>query len=163
MLRTAKFIHVVDSRVPEDPLSVQDEGLFNKLDDGDYLETGTMMNPTTGQIMAYEEIWRSLPCTTDNVVLLESSGDKDKTFLGRVGKWFQGIGTTEGQLNAVRQEYGHGTWRTVFSIGNMGRVPLIIGEVGWKVGEEIELGDRKWKILVCEIKSTRWTLINMYY
>lgn len=148
MLTRAKFVHVVDSRVPEDPLSVQDEGLFNKLGNGDYLETGAMMNPATGQIMAYEEIWRSLPCATDNVVLLESSGDKDKTFLGRIGKWFQGIGTMDGQLSAVRGEYIQGTWRTVFSIGNTERVPLIIGEVRWKVGEEIELGGRKWKILV---------------
>src|ERR1700694_3902484 len=104
------FIHMVDSRVPDDPLSIQDQGLFNKLDNGDDLETGRMVNPETGKVMRYEEIWRDIPVDGEGIVLLESIGNKDKTFVGKIGKWFQGIGTVDnGKIVAARREFD-GEW-----------------------------------------------------
>jgi hypothetical protein len=149
---TVQFIHLVDSRNPLDPKSVKDEGLFKKLDNGDELETGTMMNHNTGRLMNYEEIWQRLPSTiaADKVVLLESCGDKDKTFLGRIGKWFQGIGTTDGKVNAVRAELVNETWKTVLCVGQAERVPCI-SEDEWKVGDEIQIQGRKWRVLVCKM------------
>jgi len=145
----AKFIHLVDSRVPHDPLSVKDEGLFTKLPNGDDLETGTMLNPSTGHEMSYEEIWRTLPVTTDKMTLLESSGDRDKTFLGRIGRWFQGIGVTDfdREVHAVRGEFIDGGWRTVFCVGVSGRAEYFEEKDEWKVGNEIEVNGRKWKVL----------------
>src|SRR5579862_8341179 len=149
-LMIAKFVHIVDSRVPLDPLSVKDEGLFNKQENGDDLETGSMRNPDTGLIMKYEEVWRTIPITADKIVLLESCGVTDKAFIGRIGKWFQGIGTMEGHVNAVRGEYVDGKWRTVFTIGNQEALPYFTEHDGWKVDDEVELAGRKWKVLACE-------------
>ena len=145
-----RFIHIVDSRVPEDPLSVKDEGLFKKLENGDDLETGTMLNPRTGSMMPYEEIWRDLPVQGKSLVLLKSMGDIDKAFIGRIGVWFQGIGTENGVVNAARRKYEGGEWRTVFSIGTDQSLPLIFEQHGWKKGDEIEIAGRWWKVLDCE-------------
>jgi len=147
----AKFIHVVDSRVPLDPLSVHDEGIFNKLENGDELETGMMMNSEIGKIMAYEEVWRPLSVEGKGLVLLESSGTRDKTFVGRIGKWFQGIGTKDGAISAVRMEYVDRKWKTRFSIGEEDVAPLVEGEESWKVGDEVELAGRTWIVIDCEM------------
>ena len=142
----ATFIHIIDSRVPEDPLSVQVEGLFNKLPNGDDLETGTMMNPNTGQMMAYEEIWRTIPVTGKGFVLLESIGAKNKTFIGQIGNYFQGIGLIAGKLNAKRCEFKNGNWETVFSIGDENTLPVNKAQDTWKEGDEIEFEGRLWKV-----------------
>jgi hypothetical protein len=136
----------VDSRVPHDPLSVQDEGLFNKLANGDDLETGSMMNPETSQVMAYEEVWRDIPVEGSGAVLLESVGSAEKTFVGRIGKWVQGIGTKAGNVCAARYEFKDGQWEKVFGIGDGEWVPLF-QEDGWKKGDQVEVGGRRWKVV----------------
>jgi hypothetical protein len=148
--KVATFIHTVDARFPADPLSVKDEGLFNKLANGDDLETGSMMNPDTGAVMRYEEIWREIPVEENAVALLESVGQKDKTYVGRIGKWFEGIGTRNGKINAIRKELKDGEWRTVFVVGDEAHIP-VFEETGWKVGDQIELNGRSWKVLDCQI------------
>lgn len=145
----ATFIHTVDSRVPKDPLSVKDEGWFKKLPNGDDLEIGMMMNPETGRIMAYEEIWRTIPVDGKRFILLESSGAKDKTFIGRIGNYFQGIGTTDGRINARRSELINGNWEVLFSIGDENTLPIIEEQESWKEGDEIEFQRRLWRILDC--------------
>jgi len=137
--------------VPLEPLSVLDEGLFKKLDNGDELETGEMINPDTGGLMPYEEVWRTVPVEGAGIVLLESLGEGDKTFVGRIGKWFQGIGTRDGVVSAMRQEFVDGKWEVRFLMGSSDVVPLIEGECSWKVGEQVEVGGRRWKVLDCEI------------
>jgi hypothetical protein len=153
---SARFVHTVDSRVPLDPLSVYDEGLFNKLENGDDLETGTMINPDTGELMSYEEVWRTLPVVEGHkgFMLLESMGDRDKCFVGRIGKWFQGIGTREGVVSAVRQELVDGKeWEVKFLKGDADVVPLFNEEEGgsWKIGDQVEVGGRMWQVLDCEM------------
>jgi len=121
------------------------------LDNGDCLETGTMFNPDTGKEMAYEELWRILPIEGGKeVVLLESVGSHDKTFLGRIGKWFQGIGTTEGgKVHARRSELVNGEWWDRFVIGDGEKVPVIQMQAKWKEGDEVEIDGRLWKVLDC--------------
>ena len=143
------FIHTVDSRVPDNPSSVKDEGFFHKLANGDDLETGTMMNPDKGRIMAYEEIWRNTP-VNEKFILLESVGTENKTFVGIIGKYYQGIGTSkEGKVNAKRCEFNNGNWETKFSIGDESALPVFEYQDNWKEGAEIELEGRLWKIRDC--------------
>jgi len=110
-----------------------------------------MLNPDTGTEMAYEELWRILPIQGGKeVVLLESIGLHDKTFLGRIGKWFQGIGTTEGgKVQAKRSELVNGRWEDVFIIGDGKMVPVIQVHTKWKEGDEVEIDRRLWKVLDC--------------
>lgn len=112
------------------------------------METGTMMNPDTGRIMAYEEIWRNTP-GNGNFVLLESVPAENKTFVGIIGEYYQGIGTMEGRVNAKRCEFKNGSWETRFSIGDESTLPVFRYQDGWKEGEEIELEGRSWKIRDC--------------
>jgi hypothetical protein len=151
LLIVVRFLHVVDSRVPMDPLSVHDVGVFSKLENGDELEKGRMMNSEIGQVMAYEEVWRPLSVEGKGVVLLETTGMKDKTFVGRIGNWFQGIGTKDGVISAVRKEYVDGKWETRFSMGKEDIVPFVEGEESWKVGDEVEFAGRTWEVIDCEI------------
>jgi len=130
---------------------VQDEGLFKQLENGDELETGKMVNPSTGVLMAYEEIWRRLAVAEKEVVLLESVGDSDKTFLGRIGIWFQGIGTTEGKVHAIRAELKSGEWETVFVFGDRKKVPLCSGTEGWRTGDVVQVGNRWWTVRHCQL------------
>ncbi|KAF8176292.1 hypothetical protein BJ912DRAFT_930747 [Pholiota molesta] len=55
-----QFEHHIDSRTL-DPLSVTDIGTNTVLDSGDTLETGEMVNPDTGLMTPYEEIWHEHP------------------------------------------------------------------------------------------------------
>jgi hypothetical protein len=55
-----------------------------------------------------KEIWRTLSSNEKPTVLLESIGTKDKTIMGRIGNWFQGIGTAGGKVK----------WENVFNFGN---------------------------------------------
>ena len=128
---------------------MKDEGIFNMLDNGDCLETGTMLNPDTGREMAYEELWRILPIEGGKeVVLLESVGADDKTFLGRIGKWFQGIGTSEGgKVHARRSELVDGQWEDIFVIGEGEMVPVIEVHTKWEEGNEVDIDGRLWKVL----------------
>jgi Protein HRI1 len=109
-----------------------------------------MMNPDIGSVMAYEEIWREIPVEGNTVALLESVDEKDKTYVGRIGKCFQGIGTTDGKINAVRKVLKEGEWRTVFVVGDEADVP-VFEATGWKVGHHIELNGRSWKVVDCQI------------
>jgi Protein HRI1 len=130
-----------------DPLSVKDEGVFEKLENGDELEQGTMVNPDTNTVMAYEEVWRSVPIEHDaSATLLESVGEKDKAMVGRIGKWFQGIATKDGRISALRAEHANGQWKIVYSTGLCELVPLF-SEDGWKKGDEVSLSGRRWKVL----------------
>jgi Protein HRI1 len=123
------------------------------LDNGDCLETGIMLNPDTGKQMAYEELWRVLPLEGREVVLLESVGPENKTFLGRIGKWFQGIGTTDGNVvQAKRSKLVNGRWEDVFVMGEEKVLPVIQAQMKWKEGDEVEIDGRSWKVLdLCTI------------
>jgi hypothetical protein len=133
-----------------DPLSVQDEGLFSKLANGDDLETGSMMNPNTGVIMAYEEVWRDVPVEGSGMVLLESIGEKDKTFVGRIGKLLQGIGTKDGEVCAARYELSGDRWEKVYGIGNEDMIP-VFQDNGWMDGDEVKIAGRVWKVVDCQV------------
>jgi hypothetical protein len=140
-------VHIVDSRVPTDPLSANDEGLFRILENGDELETGEMLNPDTGLHSSYEEIWRNMPPSRGGLVLLESKGKTNKTFLGRIGDVFQGIGYVNGRIHARRQVLTRGKWEEKFLVGDAEVIPTIDEDDEWNVGDEVEFSGRIWKVL----------------
>ncbi|KAJ7153589.1 hypothetical protein C8R43DRAFT_1002674 [Mycena crocata] len=60
---TTTFTHHIDSRTL-DPLAVVDVGRNTPLPDGTILEAGEMVNPETGALTGYEEVWRDEEFTT---------------------------------------------------------------------------------------------------
>jgi len=106
------------------------------------------MNPDTGKVMAYEEVWRDIPGSGTGYILLESVGENNKTYIGRVGNYFQGIGTQGSRVCAKRAEFKDGNWETTFSIGDGNFLPLFDEHnIIWKEGDEIECNGRLWKVL----------------
>ncbi|EGU11844.1 Proteophosphoglycan 5 [Rhodotorula toruloides ATCC 204091] len=115
---TAGWKEVLAPRPGEDD-SPPDEGSFKTLPNGDVLERGEMVNPETGKIAAYEEVWRRLPLSQDDgpprIVILECVGDEadGKAFVGRVGDYKLGMVDGAGGFGVVRRERGDGVWRAV--------------------------------------------------
>jgi Protein HRI1 len=126
---------------------VKDEGFFQSLENGDELETGEMPNPDTGLVSSYEEIWRTMPTSGTGYVLLESKGKMNKTFLGRIGDVFQGIGYVKGSIHAKRLVHIHGKWEEKFTMGDAEVIPMIDEDDEWNVGDEVEFSGRVWKVL----------------
>lgn len=152
---TTTFIHMIDSRVPQDPLSVQDSGQFEILPNGDERETGEMLNPVTGRMMAYEEIWRKLAASgSKDALCLESVDDEEpKLFIGRVAARFQGVCVRGGRVSAVRCSLDEkGQRRELYRIGEdvdmMLAVPMELS-IGWHSGQTVTLANRQWLIHDC--------------
>lgn len=117
------------------------------MENGDELETGEMVNPETGLPSAYVEIWRNLPASSGGFVLLESKGETNKTFLGRIGNVFQGIGYVNGSIHARRLVLTHCKWEEKFVVGDAAIIPMIDEDDEWNVGDEVEFCGRLWKVL----------------
>ncbi|KZT55222.1 hypothetical protein CALCODRAFT_484975 [Calocera cornea HHB12733] len=146
------FIHLIDSRNPLDPLSVEDSGEFEILPNGDESESGTMVHPETGQVVQYVETWRKLPKSTiGGAVCLESSGDDGvKAFLGRVGTLFQGICARDGRISVVRRALDDkGKWKELLRSGDDVDLLPVIGiqeSTGWSSGQTVVHGGRDWVV-----------------
>lgn len=86
---------------------MKDAGTNSHLPDGRTLECGEMVNPDTGMMTAYEEIWRD---ETDENYLFVKSHDGN-SWLARVGQWHLGLGRDEGGFWAWQSLLGpDGTW-----------------------------------------------------
>jgi hypothetical protein len=65
---------------------------MRKLDNGDILETGEMLDFDDGMVKTYEEVWRDEDTRPGVAVVMELVGDVERAGLVvRVGKWAQGI------------------------------------------------------------------------
>ncbi|KAK0216042.1 hypothetical protein IW262DRAFT_1276706 [Armillaria fumosa] len=102
-----QFVHLIDSRTL-DALSVDDRGTNSALPDGRTLETGEMVNPATGNITAYEEIWREE--TSDQFLFVKN--DEGTTWRARAGRWQVALGRdSDGKFWAWQAEKDeNGAW-----------------------------------------------------
>ncbi|KAK4333915.1 hypothetical protein RTBOTA2_002634 [Rhodotorula toruloides] len=159
----ARFTPVIDSRRPASSSrsrtspppddSPPDEGSFKTLPNGDVLERGEMVNPETGKIAAYEEVWRRLPLSQDDgpprIVILECVGDEadGKAFVGRVGDYKLGMVDGAGGFGVVRRERGDGVWRAVCATGAGRLLPTLDGVQEYVEGHTVQLAGRAWRVL----------------
>ncbi|GAA5897612.1 hypothetical protein JCM5296_003738 [Sporobolomyces johnsonii] len=161
----ARFTPVLDSRrpsassstaPPSEDLSAQpDEGTFTPLPNGDVLETGSMLNPDTGIVQDYEEIWRRLPLQAGcengkavEVTILESRSTRGRAFLGRVGDYEIGMEDAEKGFGVVQRVRREGEWQTVCCNEAGSGLPAVPLEVpAWEHGSTVELGGRMWQVL----------------
>ncbi|KAI1426709.1 hypothetical protein F5Y12DRAFT_783750 [Xylaria sp. FL1777] len=132
-VRHCVWRHAVDSRT-RTPEAVVDEGDIFPQDDGRTLETGRMVNPATGQMTSYEEVWSDLEAEgiPDEVnqqqrarcVVLELE-DEERDERGMVvclGRYCQGVVRTGSRFAAERWLWEDGEWQQKFRIGDL-RIP----------------------------------------
>ncbi|KAL1731485.1 hypothetical protein EV714DRAFT_271722 [Schizophyllum commune] len=86
----ARFEHLIDSRTL-DPSSVSDSGTSTALANGRSLERGAMVNPATGALTEYEEVWQEEEAP-DAIIVRRRDGSVWKA---RVGGWHLEVGRDE--------------------------------------------------------------------
>ncbi|KAF2621763.1 hypothetical protein BU25DRAFT_378919 [Macroventuria anomochaeta] len=134
-VRLSTFRHWIDSRTL-DLASATDEGMMFPMEtDGEdelVLEIGKMVNPKTGLLTDYEEVWiekaaESVPSDDGcQIVVLEYDGPSSdrRGSIVRVGRLCQGLLRIKDQITAERWEWneGKGWWRSK-AIGNGSALP----------------------------------------
>ncbi|KAI0337270.1 hypothetical protein BDW22DRAFT_969056 [Trametopsis cervina] len=143
--------HWVDNRSGEgDEEAMPDIGHCETLPNGDELEKGEMLNPETGKIEAYEEVWRDemVPSGARVLVLqLQREATEISQVHGvflQVGEWAQVIMRYNGAVSARRWKFGD-RWEEVATHGDRS-IPAptptnhdlsgIAGEVAYGPGSE---------------------------
>ena len=108
-----RWKHIVDSltSAPE-----EDKGEMTVLANGDVLERGSMRDGQSGEMRAYEEVWKDVPMPGEMlmemhvcvVLMIVGSGDEGaekKGYAIRIGAWCQGILEVEGRVGVERWVY----------------------------------------------------------
>ncbi|PFH50008.1 hypothetical protein AMATHDRAFT_146334 [Amanita thiersii Skay4041] len=157
---TVKFTHLIDSR-SENTDGLEEHCTNTVLSDGSVLEVGEMVNPETGKVAPYEEVWldeeqKQTVTRWSAVTRAIFIRDVDnRTWQGRVGDWQLGLGRngdgTFWAWQAVKGNGVEGEWRVVRETKvkdekRGGIIPEIYyGD--WKEGQIIEWQSRSWVVL----------------
>lgn len=136
-----------------------DEGAFEKLPNGDDLETGSMPCPHKNDAVTdYEEVWHVLtPRPGSKRAWILQSGD-GKTFLGRVGGSYMAMSQGEGMSFSARSEELDGAdtkWITKYAIGEVDTLPSIAnidteGEADWQTGKTLAVLGKEYVVRASE-------------
>lgn len=144
--------HWIDSRCL-DADRVQDEGDNYTLPNGLVLEKGSMVNPVTGKVTPYEEVWEDVEVEVIKQVLcvvvqLHDDSRKARGMVVRVGQFCQGILRVGSEVSVERWEWKEGSWEIRVRMGTMG-LPCIMGmEPGdLKVGRTISRAQGDWTVM----------------
>lgn len=113
--------HLLDSRMPRGADAPPDAALCCALANGDELETGAMLNPASGRVEPYEEVWREEDVVPGTKVVALKLADRDRDGAVRgvfvqVGDWAQSVIRTEHGVSARRRHFVD-SWRTVAAYG----------------------------------------------
>ncbi|KAJ3891579.1 hypothetical protein GG344DRAFT_65309 [Lentinula edodes] len=143
-----KFTHLIDSRT-KDPLQVVDYGSNTVLSDGTILEKGEMMNPETGRLTAYEEVWQDESSDSNQAIFLQNV--KYTSWYARVGHWQLALGRdSAGVFWAFQAHSIDGDWMVVHNLGvtNSGTVTLLPEDTShWAEGRVLEWNGDRWLVL----------------
>jgi hypothetical protein len=156
-------------------LPVTDAGVLHPVpgDAARTLETGAMVNPATGALTAYEEMWRDVRIASvaaeakvaggavgeegvkySVVLTLEMPAICARGMVVRVGQWCQGIVMIGAGVTVERWKYvggegkaGSGDWTRRVRLGD-GFLPVAIAfrAAGVKVGDVCRHGDMAWTV-----------------
>lgn len=126
-----QWSHLVDSRTIDDheaTAAMPDIGRCQVLSNGDELEIGEMVNPASGKVEKYEEVWRAeyIPLGAQVEVLQsrrvvpnrsDPAVDVVHGIFVRIGNWAQGIARTKSGVVATRWHFDQ-AWRRVACYGS---------------------------------------------
>ena len=149
----AQWRHWIDSTTA-DAAGVVDEGDNFPQADGSTLETGSMVNPSTGRDTPYEEVWDDVEPTTTgsglNCVVLELDEGERRGRVVRLGRYCQGFVRVGEGIALERWEWvgGRGWTRTV----RMGALAVPCEEVlghdrVFEVGDAVGTGHHGWRVV----------------
>ncbi|TGZ78977.1 hypothetical protein EX30DRAFT_126792 [Ascodesmis nigricans] len=115
--RTGTWTHWIDSRTDE-PAS--DSGVMETLQNGDVLETGTMLDFDDGRVKRYEEVWRDEMGLGTRCVAVECGMAGCRGMGVILGDWCQVLVKRDGEVSAGRWKRGEdGVWREEFRVGRV--------------------------------------------
>ncbi|KAI9732598.1 MAG: hypothetical protein M1834_003934 [Cirrosporium novae-zelandiae] len=150
------WTHWVDSN---SDMPGKDEGDMSTQLDGDTLEKGQMVNPTTGLLTKYEELWHDLEVSPvgmekyriSAVLRLEDEGKGAQGMIVRVGQWCQGILKVGSDVTVERWSWTDSAhWEKLVKIGDN---PLPCEATFSPLeGATLDFEGWKWEIL----ESHRW-------
>lgn len=124
---SVEFQHQLDSLGGD---SGADVGNFTSLPDGDRLEAGEMFNHDIGEVMGYEEVWRSLdPVNSTPTQLVRENGG---AIASSVWEFLEGHGTKSGKFITI-ESFGQGV---VYYAGQYQCVRLFGGKIVYQYGED---------------------------
>ncbi|KAJ3744904.1 hypothetical protein DFH05DRAFT_1542957 [Lentinula detonsa] len=142
-----KFTHLIDSRT-KDPSKVADYGSNTALPNGTVLEKGEMVNPETGKMTAYEEVWRdNISFVADEAVFLRNASSTG--WYARVGCWQLGLGRNcTGNFWAFQAHLIDQEWVVLYRSGMTDGVTLLPRDASdWAEGAEVNWNGDRWLIL----------------
>ncbi|CAK7231242.1 hypothetical protein SEUCBS140593_007860 [Sporothrix eucalyptigena] len=143
--------HWVDSR-HEDADTQVDRGRNTDQADGSVLETGAMVNPATGHIQNYEEVWQDTDVPADSrCVVLQHEAGPDRGLTIVLGGYCQGILRAKDGVTVERWEQTTDrSWKRVYRSG-AGQLPC------GQLVSDLALG-KKGTTLVCD--NLTWTVVE---
>lgn len=105
--------HWVSSRVAWGATPAADEGDMYPQADGRTLELGTMVNPATGVLTPYEEMWRDVAAVATGadkvkycvVITMDDPVHRARGMVVRIGQWCQGLLKIGDETTVERWEY----------------------------------------------------------
>ncbi|KAL1738611.1 hypothetical protein HDZ31DRAFT_50717 [Schizophyllum fasciatum] len=118
----ARFEHLIDSRTLN-PTSVEDCGTMTVLPEGRSLERGTMVNPDTGALTDYEELWREEEASHATIV---RRGD-GRVWKAHVGNWQLEVGRDDRSCWAWQACWrgGSANWHVLHKTENVGEATFL--------------------------------------
>ncbi|PNY25004.1 Uncharacterized protein TCAP_05086 [Tolypocladium capitatum] len=156
----SQWRHWIDSTT-DDADGIVDEGDMSTQADGSTLETGSMMNPATGRVAPYEEVWDDEvptpppPSPTGrgavNCVVLELDDGERRGRVVRLGRHCQGFVRVGEGIALERWEWLHGPgWTRTVRMGDLAvpcRHVLQDDDRGFEVGDAAGTGHDGWKVV----------------
>lgn len=148
-------MHWISSRAV-DPAGVSDVGDMYPQDDGTTLEKGSMLNPETGRVSDYDELWLDLlPPASDVTAVLqvddEAAGVKGMAVW--IGSLCQGIARDADGVTLERWERGDDeAWTRTARMGSreMPCASVVTGKVVLEQDGVVACGGDMWKVVELE-------------
>ncbi|KIK59597.1 hypothetical protein GYMLUDRAFT_169498 [Collybiopsis luxurians FD-317 M1] len=141
-----KFTHLIDSRTT-DPLQMVDYGSNTDLPNGTTLERGEMINPATGKMTEYEEVWRDEKSIGGTTLFLRNT--TSTSWYARVGDWQLALGRdSAGHFWAFQAQLSDNEWMITHKTDVSDGIALLpeISE-DWVEGVQVQWNNDKWIIL----------------
>jgi len=146
---STKFVHWIDSGTLS-PRDVDDRGTNTALPDGTTLEAGSMVNPLTGRLSPYEEIWKDKE--SDEGLFIRNT--RMTKWQARVGAHQLALGRDDkGRFWAWQAEWDSGKveWKLKYSTESADNfVRFLPGGSrieGWLDGDRMEWNGDEWDVL----------------
>ncbi|KAJ8069926.1 hypothetical protein OCU04_000335 [Sclerotinia nivalis] len=157
-----QWIHEIDNKIRNPGPNDRDEGfMYPVRGTNEVLEKGAMVNPETGKLEDYEELWEDL-----EVEMME--GKKSDYFMSwvlktkgtdgevngmviRIGEWIQGVKRNGDEFSVFRWKWNiKDGWERVLAIGEDLKLDSRIFENETSVGDSFKTdGGVEWEFISC--------------